>query len=155
MITNTYGFIESAKNIMQCNCDENIKLNMFQLIANLGVQNQKVQKRLWNELNELLLAKFSSEDNRFVNVSAMIIHNMILNSPGLIDDKEVLKESLKQYRRYLSTPPLVVPDFLHVLLEYFICEHPEIDSCYEKLSDNLRVVFLYFIQDHVEDENNR
>ena len=146
--------LESVKLIFEADCDESIKLRSFQLLANLSVQNERAQKKLWTELSALIMDRFNSNDAEYINVSAMIIYNTILNNSEIIDKSKVLTDSLSHYDQFLKEESPKVPDFFHILLEYFICEFSEIVVAYENLEDDLKKIFLYYLHDHLDHESN-
>lgn len=106
-------------------------------------------------MSDLILEKFVSKNPEYINVSAMIIYNTILNSPEMIDETKILIDTLKQYEYFLKEASTNIPDFLHILLEYFICECNEIVAIYEQLEDDFKKHLLYYIDDHVENESNQ
>lgn len=154
LIANTNGMLESVKIILESGCDEEVKLRSFQLLANLCVQNERAQKKLWTELSALIMDKFNSNDTAYINVSAMIIYNILLHNLDIIDKNLVLTDSLSHYDKFLKEESPKVPDYFHILLEYFICEFNEIVVAYENLEDDLKKIFLYYLHDHVEHESN-
>jgi hypothetical protein len=154
LIANTNGMLESVKFILQSDLDEDVKLRSFQLLANLCVQNERAQKKLWTELSALIMDRFNSDDTAHINVSAMIIYNIMLHNSEIIDKNLVLTDSLSHYDKFLKEDSPKVPDYFHILLEYFICEFNEIVVAYENLDDDLKKIFLYYLHDHVEHESN-
>ena len=98
--------------------------------------------------------RFNSNDAEYINVSAMIIYNTILNNSEIIDKSKVLTDSLSHYDQFLKEESPKVPDFFHILLEYFICEFSEIVVAYENLEDDLKKIFLYYLHDHLDHESN-
>lgn len=146
--------LESVKLILESDVDEDVKLRSFQLLANLCVQNERAQKKLWTDLSALIMDRFNSDDTAYINVSAMIIYNIMLHNSDIIDKNLVLTDSLSHYDKFLKEDSPKVPDYFHILLEYFICEFNEIVVAYENLDDDLKKIFLYYLHDHVEHESN-
>jgi len=146
--------LESVKIILESDVDEDVKLRSFQLLANLCVQNERAQKKLWTDLSALIMDRFNSNETAYINVSAMIIYNIMLHNLEIIDKNLVLTDSLSHYDKFLKEDSPKVPDYFHILLEYFICEFNEIVVAYENLDDDLKKIFLYYLHDHVEHESN-
>lgn len=148
LIANTNGMIISLKSIVETCTDDDLKLKSFQLIANVCVQNKKVQSKVHDELGELIMKQINSEDLKFVNVASMLIHNMLLNGIS-IDIQRVLNMCLNQTQ---NLDP--VPDFLHILLDHFICSYKDIVGEYKTLDDEIKKNFLLYVNDHVINESN-
>lgn len=126
-------------------CD--LKLRTFQLIANLCVQNKSVQEVVWNKTGERILEELKSNNQKYVNIAAMIIHNMILNETKIVSTLSILETSLEQT---FNLNPL--PDFLHILLDHIILTDEEIIKHYNSLDDEHKKKFLIYIHDFVQND---
>lgn len=147
LIAHTNGMISSLKSILESSTDEELKLKSFQLVANVCVQNKKAQLKVHDELEELIAVQLGSNDTNFVNVASMIAHNMLLNKIA-IDNNRILTVCLNQSQD-LDQPP----DFLHILLDHFICSHNDIVGEYKTLDDKSKRNFLLYAHDHVTNED--
>lgn len=158
LIINTTGMLETMKKIIAGQFEDTSKtidIKCFQLIANLCVQNDVSQAKIWCSLGDVIIEKFNCDDYSFLNVAAMIVHNIILSKHHDIDQKNILDISLHQYSVYLKDPTNSLPDFLHILMDFMICENENILKIYTELSLENQKTFLYYINDHVEDESSR
>lgn len=148
LIANTNGMLTSIKSILESDTDEDLKLKSFQLMANVCVQNKKVQLKVKEEAGELIIAQLSSENAKFVNVASMISHNMLLNGIFL-ETHKILFKCLSQSQNFEPSP-----DFLLILLDFFICSFPEIVEEYKKLESEAKKNFLLYVNDHVAQEDS-
>jgi ataxin-10 len=148
LIANTNGMITSLKSILESNTDDDLKLNCFQLIANICVQNKKVQAKVHDELGDLIMHQLNSEDTKFVNVASMLTHNMLLNGT-MTDIQRILTVCLCQSQKLKA-----VPDFLHILLDHLICSHKDIVGEYKKIDESTKKNFLLYVNDHAVNESS-
>lgn len=157
LILNTHGMLETLREILKSDesYEKDLKLKLFQLLANISVQNEKAQRKIWTEANEQLLEKLNeSNDLGYVNVAAMMIYNMILSGIASEHKEEILKCALHQYDNLLKSQLPTLPDFVHILLDHFICTDEESIELYDKLNRELQKVFLCYVHDYVENETN-
>lgn len=137
------------------NISKNIDLKCFQLIANLCVQNEFTQAKIWNLMSDVVIGKLKCDDNSFVNVAAMIIYNIILSKASDVDQREIVNISLGHYRNFIKTPSNSLPDFLHILMDFMICESENILEIYKEMEPENQKTLLYYINDHIEDDSSR
>jgi ataxin-10 len=158
LIIKTTGMLESLKEVTAgklANISKTIDLKCFQLIANLCVQNKLSQAKVWDSMSDVVLAKFETDDNCFVNVAAMIIYNIILSKASDVDHKQIVNISLRHYSNFMKDPTNPLPDFLHILMDFIICDNEDVLSIYQELQPEDQKTFLYYINDHLEDESSR
>jgi hypothetical protein len=156
LIVNTNGMLESLREILQnkeCKFDADVRLKSFQLLANLCVKNEKSQRRIWKEASELIIHQLRSSEVQFANIAAMITYNIILGIKEDIDFGTVLGVSLDHYNNFLKINS-ALPDFTPILLEFFVCLYDGIVQLFEQLSPDKQRIFLYYVNDHVENESN-
>lgn len=157
LIVNTKGMLQSLKNVSSgkfASISSILELKCFQLIANLCVKNEWSQEKIWTSMSDVVLAKFESNDNSFVNVSAMVVYNMVLSKMSQLEPQQVVKISLKHFKTFLETPTNSLPDFVHILMDYLICKSCEALETYKQLEPEDQKTALYYIHDHIDDESN-
>lgn len=147
LIANTNGVISSLKSILETSTDEDLKLTSFQLIANICVQNKKVQAKVRDELGSFIMIQLNSENAKFVNIASMIAHNMLLNDSSQ-DIQRAFTTCLRQSHRF---DPL--PDFLNILLDHFICSHKDIAGEYKSLDEESKKNLLIYVNEHLVNES--
>lgn len=145
LIVNEDNFIHFLTTLIKCHQDEVIRMKSFQLLANLCVQNKSSQCIVWNESSEIILDSLKSDNNNFVNIAAMILHNMFLNDIEKVNINNVLPICLDQ--AFKLNP---IPEFLHIFLDHLICSELDIVSKYNNLEDKKN--FLHYVYDHVQNE---
>ncbi|KAG5675809.1 hypothetical protein PVAND_005681 [Polypedilum vanderplanki] len=155
LIINTNGMLESLKEMLKNEEKkfDNVKTKVFELIANLCVKNEKCQKKIWNEVNELIICELTSSNVQNVNISAMIIYNIKIGINENIEIEQALNVALDHYDNFLKNN-ISMPDFLHILLDYFICSCDVVQS-YKKLTSEKQRIFLYYVNDYIENESNQ
>lgn len=156
LIINTNGMLLLLNEIVsgQTLVTKELEIKFFQLIANLCVGNKYSQEKIWASMSELIETKLESDDSSFVNVSAMIIYNMILNDISPIAKKSIVESCLKRYRTFLTSPNKPIPDFVHILMDYVMCKSCYSLDIYRKLSTEDQKTTLYYVVDYVEEESN-
>jgi hypothetical protein len=157
LIINTKSMLQSLKEILSnqfLNVSRDIELKCFQLVANLCVKNESTLEKIHQSMFNVIMAKFEGDDNSFLNVSAMIIYNLILNKSSSLDQKHVVQMCAQHYSNVLKNPTNSLPDFVHILLEFFICKSENVVEIFEKLEPDEQKIFLYYVHDHVEVETN-
>ena len=160
LIINTQGMLQSLANSTQpvdSKFPSEIKVKCFQLVANLSVNNRVNQEKIWNTLGEVIVLNLENSDPKFVNVSAMLLFNMILGQQSTItiDMIKIGKICLSQYQKFVDEAPNAVPDFLHILLDHIVCKSSSNLMIYKELESEQQKTFLYCVQDFIEDESNK
>jgi hypothetical protein len=155
LIANSENLLESVKNlIIQETANEN-NLKVLQLVANLCVGNATIQKKVWNVMNEIILDQYENGDNITVNVCGMIIYNTILEKSYSLDERKIATISIHHYEQFLKNPDNLLPDFVQILLEHFICNCKWIVEYFKRLEPANQINLLYFVNDHIENESNK
>lgn len=157
LIVNTTGMLSSLKDVSSGkfgNVSPILELKCFQLIANLCVKNEWSQEKIWISMSDVVMAKFESDDNSYVNVSAMVVYNMVLSKMSQLNHQQIVKISLKHFKTFLETPANSLPDFVHILMDYLICKSSEALETYKQLEPEDQKTALYYIHDHIDDETN-
>lgn len=134
---------------------KNIDLKSFQLIANLCVQNEFAQAKVWSSMSDVVITKLESEDNSFLNVAAMIVYSIILSKASEVDQRQIVSILLHHYSNFIKTPTNSLPDFFYILMDFMICESEDALEIYKDLQPEDQKTFLFYINDHIEDESNR
>ncbi|CAO1357812.1 unnamed protein product [Diamesa hyperborea] len=157
LIVNTSNMVETLKMILEQKFRNtlDVELKCFQLIANLCVQNKSSQDKIWTSMSDIIFKKFKSTENSYVNVSSMIIYNLVINESPHIDQKEVVKISLSHYEEFLKNSHKPLPEFVFILMDYMICLNPCILGIYKELEDKELQNFLFYVNDHLEDEASK
>lgn len=155
LIAHTHGMLNALKEYLSYEEDASTKLQCFQLLANLCVQNQKVQRLIWDSCGALIMENLNSNESKFVNIAAMIIYNIYFNKSSEIEMKKVIENCLHHYDSFLQNSTNPLPEFVHILLDHFICGTDEIGEAYEHLNSHEKKLFLFYIHDHIENESNK
>lgn len=134
---------ETLKKIIKSNENQEVTIKAFQLLANICVQNSTAQKLVWDSCSDLIMLHLNSSNYKFVNVSAMILHNMLLSGTNSININLVLSSCIEQ--AFKLDP---IPDFLHILLDHLICEKNIVECIEEKDQKN----FLHYVFNHVQND---
>lgn len=155
LIAKTDNMLAVLKNLINNseNSDVN-KLKSIQLVANLCVNNPANQKEIWKVMSELIVENFKSDNQGIVNASGMILYNIILEKSCQIDQKYIATIALEHYEKFTEKSNDSLPDFVQILLEHFICESPWIVEYFKSLKPETQKTFLYFVNDHIENESN-
>lgn len=157
LIVNTTGMLQSLKDVTTGNfacVSTGLDIKAFQLIANLVVKNEWSQEKVWNFMSDVILAKFELGDSAFVNVAAMIIHNIILNKNSQLDEQKIFKICLNHYKAFLSAPTNQLPDFVSILTDFLICQSSDVVDIYKQLEPEYQKTALYYVHDYIENESN-
>lgn len=157
LIVNTNGMIKALNSVISSNypkVSHDLELKCFQLIANLCVKNEWSQRKIWASMSNAVVSKFEGADKSFVNVSAMIVYNMILSKEPQLDKQQIVRISLHHYSVFLKTPSEGFPDFVSILMDFVICKDSDVLDVYKHLDPEDQKVFLFYIHDHVENYSN-
>lgn len=157
LIVNTIGMLQSFKDVSVGNfayISSILELKCFQLIANLCVKNEWSQEKIWITMSDVILAKYENGDSSFVNVSAMVIYNMVLSKMSQLDHQQIVKISLKHFKTFLENPTILLPDFVHILMDHLMCKSSLALETYKQLEPEYQKTALYYIHDHIDDETN-
>lgn len=155
LIVNTAQMIQSLLDVLlgsPATVSRIRQLKTFQLVANLCVQNKFSQQKIWERLQDVIIARFNGDDKDFANVAAMIIYNMILSELPDVDQLQILKISLRHFS--LAAPANPLPDFIHILMDFMLCKNEDCLELYKELGPEDQKTALYYIQDYVEEESN-
>lgn len=155
LIVNTAQMIPSLLNVLLSgskNVSRIHQLKTFQLVANICVQNQFSQGKIWGDLQDVIIARLEGDDKDFTNVAAMITYNMILSELPDVDQLQIFKISLRHFS--LATPANPLPDFIHILMDFMLCKSENCLELYKQLGPEDQKTALYYIQDYVEEETN-
>lgn len=152
-MANTNDFLTLALRPMLNATYPDMELKCFQLVANICVQNQKTQEKILSLFENEIMLRLESDDSKLLNVASMIIFNMLLNDIELNESRifEILVGHIEIHLKNTETP---LPEFLGILLDHMICEHPRIVEVYESLNQDQQLLVLYYILDHIKDEDN-
>lgn len=142
----------------EANLDQykSLKMNCMQLTANLCVQNEDIQKRVWNEMNSFILEKLRSPDSPYNNISAMITYNIFLsNNQDMMINSTMLLQYLLNNVSECSGSELKLNEFICIFLEHMITDYKDILETYKKLGDSERLTFLNYIIDFVKQTDTK
>lgn len=157
LIVNTHGMLQALKDTIDGKVaiiSEDLQLKSFQLVANLCVKNEWSLEKIWTSMSDLIITKFENDDHGSVNVAAMIIYNMVLSKVHQLNYHRVVEISLRHYGGFLSNSSKSLPDFVKILMDYTICRHQNVLDIYTLLQPDDQKTFLYYVHDHVEEDNN-
>lgn len=150
------SFMESLKTILYRNCHNALELEIksFQLVANLCVQNNDVQQIVWSNLNEFIMQQFHAV-SPMTNVASMIVYTAVLNENPKLDTDAMFTSLRNHIEMHLKNTAEPLPEFLVILIDYQICDNPNIIQVYESWEEKGRLPLLYYILDHIKDEKNK
>lgn len=135
---------------------KSLKMNCMQLTANLCVQNEDIQKRVWNEMNSFIMEKLRSPDSPYNNISAMITYNIFLsNNQDIIMNSTVLLQYLLNNVSECSGSELKLNEFICIFLEHMITDYKDILETYKLLGESERLTFLNYIIDFVKQPDTK
>lgn len=135
---------------------KSLKMNCMQLTANLCVQNEDIQKRVWNEMNSFIMEKLRSPDSPYNNISAMITYNIFLsNNQDIIMNSTVLLQYLLNNVSECSGSELKLNEFICIFLEHMITNDNDILETYKLLGESERLTFLNYIIDFVKQPDTK
>ena len=132
----------------------NLELQCLQLIANICVQNRKTQEKVWSLFDTFIMQILKDGDFKLVNVASMIIFNMLL-CDSEVDENEVFQILIEHIEKHLKNTEDPLPEYLGFLLDHLICDHPRIVEIYQNLSQDQQLIVLYYVLDHIKDEENQ
>lgn len=162
---NGSGNIFDAINAILCDIPKNQSVSMlskksrkmcWQFVANLSVQNQLTQNRIWTECKENILSNLSCVcecDN--ARECTMILYNIFIG--GLIDchSKELMELLLACDSSNTSVQhDWQNNDFHHIFMENFITKYRNIVPIYATLPSEKRLQLLYHIADHMKEPSH-
>lgn len=129
----------------------------WQLLANLGVQNEKTQQLIWNDCIKGLLNKFKCAcESEHSGEFTMILYNLFLASFMNADDQTRIVEFLMECLSSTSDHNLQQNEFHQIFMENLITQCTDIEEIYEKLASSAdRLRLLYYINDHAGRENHQ
>lgn len=142
----------------EANLDQykSLKMNCMQLTANLCVQNEDIQKIVWNEMNSFILEKLRSPNSPYNNISAMITYNIFLsNNQDMMINSTMLLQYLLNNVSECSGSELKLNEFICIFLEHMITDYKDILETYKKLGDSERLTFLNYIIDFVKQTDTK
>jgi hypothetical protein len=157
LIVNTHGMLKALKDTINGNIvitSEVLQVKCFQLLANLCVKNEWSLEKVWSSMSDLIITKFESDNHGIVNIAAMIIYNMVLSKVHQLNYHQVVEISLHHYNSFLKDSSRSLPDFVKILMDYTICQNPNILDIYILLEQDDQKTFLYYVHDHVEEDSN-
>uniref|UniRef100_A0A336MVT8 Ataxin-10 n=1 Tax=Culicoides sonorensis TaxID=179676 RepID=A0A336MVT8_CULSO len=155
LIQHILEFAQSNENILK------LRLSTVQLLFNLSVGENTY--KIFNKFRETFIEGLNPEINcegiseqeyaKYCNTNALMLFNVI-NTPEyaeeLLESGELLKILEFSVRHTLNEEELA--DNVQLLLNTFVTALPETAMIYEKLPDNLRLQFLYYIHDTMREE---
>lgn len=128
----------------------------WQLLANLGVQNEDTQKRIWEDCIRNLITHFECVcDSDHYEEFTMILYNLALTSFISSDDLTQIAKFLLNCVSNESDHELQRNEFHQIFMEHLLTSVTCIAVIYEQLSPEHRLRLLYYINDHLDQENHQ
>lgn len=129
----------------------------WQLLANLGVQNETTQQIIWNDCIKGLLTKFKCVcEIEHSGEFTMILYNLFLAEFMNVDDQRRIAEFMMECLSSTSEHDLQQNEFHQIFMEHLITQCANIEDIYEKFTSSAeRLRLLYYINDHVGRENHQ
>lgn len=128
----------------------------WQLLANLGVQNEQTQRRIWEDSVRNVLTNFecvckSEHSEEFT----MILYNLALTSFITPDDMTRIVRFLLNCLSSESDHELERNEFHQLFMEHLLTSVAGVEVIYEQLTTEHRLRLLYYINDHLDQENHQ
>lgn len=135
---------------------KNAKKMCWQFLANLIVQNQMAQKRLWNECSSLLLSAWKCPcECGFPNEFTMILYNVFLGGTITMQCKPILEILLNCYENSSeAVKHNTNNDFSQIFLEHLISRERFVVPALGKLDFDFRYTFLHYISCHMDNHQH-
>lgn len=110
---------------------------LMQALGNLVVNNPFNQIMIWNKFDANILNSLVDHNDRIASAAAMIIYNILLGQPNVLQDDVTLLNSLAYMYSNGNT------EYPHLILEYLIgVENAYIEKLYSKLDPECRMLVL-------------
>lgn len=128
----------------------------WQLVANLGVQNQFTQRLIWQEIqNSLVPVQQCVCDTDNARECTMILYNIFIGNILLPTDAKRIVEHLLKCNVAVERPhDLDGNDFHQVFLEHLITGYRNAVPLIDKLESDKRLYLWYYVADHMKDLNH-
>ncbi|CAB3241707.1 unnamed protein product [Arctia plantaginis] len=110
---------------------------LMQALGNLVVNNPFNQIMIWNKFDTNILNSLVDQNDKIATAAAMIIYNILLGQPNVLQDDVTLLNSLAYMYSSGNT------EYPHLIIEYLIgVENAYIEKLYSKLEPECRMLVL-------------
>lgn len=128
----------------------NTRQMCWQFVANLCVQNDLIQRKLWIECSASLFNHLNCVcDTECSRECTMILYNLLISEMLSVNDVKSIVELLLQC--ILDRHDLQTNDFHQLFMEYLIVNYRQIAPVYDRLtSPEKRINFIFYVAEHMK-----